>query len=486
MARFSDSKLVRLVNLLTTKEFTELEGWLSLPKYKTPKKLRPLYFILKKIHENSDPVFPTKENLYKKIYPGKSYKPNSLNNLIRSFSELIESYLVYLESSNSDTSKYLYFRSLLKRAEYDIFFKEIIAYIEKLKTEEAQKGVSPYQLFRLYQLLYSHPAYDQKYSKDSEHIEIQNRYLEDFFLEQKYMLLHELNAIGHIGSSDQRVSPLSYLEIFRKNSDSKVLILFEQRFKRELPLTFLKFDQFYEQFLAYFDSITIEYRRIFLLLCINDATRLSVGGQQEKANRNLFKLYNFGMDEGLILTKSTVTPIMFNNLVTVALQLDEIEFLEEFLWKREELLPSIWNKDAITWANAKKAYHLYQLPKVIDLDNEYNCKHWLYKIQIRVILLQTYYDLVEQKAYRPDTLLKHLEAFKTFIVRNKDKYVFRPDVYLLLIHFTGKLYHIGKDNQPLNCEKYDALKKEVQEAKGLFGRNWLLKKIDKKLIDFEC
>ena len=483
MARFSDSKLVRLVNLLSTKEYNELEDWLKLPQYKTPKKLKNLYLILKKIHEKNNVVFPTKENLYKKIYPGKSYNPNSLNNLIRSFSELIESYLIFSESCNSNTSKYLYFRSLLNRADYDIFHKEIIAHIEKLKAQEAKKGVSPYQLFQLYQLLYSHPAYDQKYSKGSEHIEVQNRYLEDFFLEQKYLLLHEQNIINNIDLSKMEMSALDHLEIFRKNSDSKILVLFEQRFKRKPPLTFLKFDHFYEQFLRYFDSITIEYRRIFLLLCVNDVTRLSVSGQQEKASRYLFKLYKFGMDEQLILTKSMITPIMFNNLITVALQLDEIEFLEEFLWKREDLLPGTWSKDAIIWANAKKAYHLGHLTNVIALDTKYNCKHWLYKLQIRVVLLKTYYDLVEQKDYRPTTLIKYLEAFKTFIVRNKDKYLFRPDAYLLLIHFTGKLYQINEKIKPSISKEYETLKKEIQEAKGLFGRNWLLDKIGKKMVD---
>jgi hypothetical protein len=208
-------------------------------------------------------------------------------------------------------------------------------------------------------------------------------------------------------------------------------------------------------------------------------------GKGELVDHKLFNLYELGIGEKLIFTKPTVTPIMFNNFVTIALKLNKIDLLKEFLWKRELFLPNAWSQDAITWAESKLAYQLGLFSKVITLNEKYIVQQWMYKLQMKVILLQTYYELVEAKEYRYDTLKNHLGSFKKFINRNKEKYRFRPEPYLFLIFFTKKIHKVNSKKESQMIKELKKIEEAIQKEKALFGRNWLLKKIDEKLLTIQ-
>jgi len=475
MATFSSSKLIGLLKLLTLDEYNDLESWLDLMPKKAPKKVKSLYLILKTAFRDQTIDDVSKQVLFGQLYPQKTYHGNSINNLIREFTFRVESYLIHLETKEEETSKYLYFRSLLKRKESSFFFKEIKEYLAGLS---AKVGYD--HLFRMYQLLFSHPDYDDKYDQRSQYIAIQNECLENFFLEEKYTLLHELEAIGQKKNATQKQEELANLKTFKDKNQNKVVRLFEERFAREDPLTFAMYDRSFKNYLKFFDDLPFKFQRIFLLLSINDAVRLSVSGQKEIANQALFRLYSFGMQEKLLLTKSTVTPIMFHNWVILILGLDKITLLEEFLWKRALQLPSSWSKDAIAWANAKLAYYRGDYDKVFAIEKDVKIKHWLYKLQIRVVVLQAFYDFSAQENYRSDAVGSHFDTFRIYIQRNKDKFRFRPETYLNLIRFTKKIYQTRSEDSDVLEKKLDLIKKDIQATKALFARDWLLEKIKEK------
>ena len=478
MAKFTESKLIRLIDILSITEYNELNNWLDLQNLKTPKKIKSLYRELKKYRKNPKNGLPSKQYLFKKLYPqNNNYKANYLNNLIRKFTSLIEVFIVYKESLSEETRSFLYFRGLLKKGESNIFFKEINQYISDLKNHKKGKLPDSILLFQLYQLLYSHPAYQQKYDRSGDHIVRQNYYLEHFFLEQKYTLLHEMDAATLSKNSDNCSQELDCLKFYRDQSDSIIVKLFEQRSLRSDTITNKDFDEFYDNYLRDYDNLPETYQRIFLLLCVNDAIRLSVDGQYSKIGQKLFNLYNFGINEGLIFTKSSVTPMMFNNLVTIALQLKEIDFIKGFLWKRSLYLPNSWSQDAVTWAQAKLAYELDQHTRVIDLVVNHNWQNWLYKFQQRVVLLQAYFDLVHSNHYKLTTFTSHLSSFKVFVHRNKKQYRFHPETYLNLIKFSKEVLIFLSTPSDDKAKQREKIKEKIESTRLLFGRSWLLNKL---------
>ena len=172
MAKFIESKLIKLIDILTLTEYNELNNWLELQNQKTPKKIKYLYQELKKYRKNPSKGLPSKQSLFKKLYPQNTYNPNYLNNLIRKFTSLIEIFLVYKESQSEEARNFLYLRALLKKGESSIFFKEINQYISDLISHKKGKFPDSILLFQLYQLLYRHPAYQQKYDRSGNNLSL--------------------------------------------------------------------------------------------------------------------------------------------------------------------------------------------------------------------------------------------------------------------------------------------------------------------------
>ena len=477
MSRFLKSKMYKLISLLTDTEFEEFGVWLRSPVFKPSKKLIEIHQAINDYKKSKILSELTKKHLYEMLYPGKSFKASYFNNLIREFTAQTKAYLIWSSNYLQENKKLAYFSELRRRGEHDLFFKESADFLEKEAKEEYGFSFNSGFMFQLYEQIYYHSSNFSKYETDKETFKNLHGFLEVYFLEKKLALLHEQKTEANIKKETFDQSELIQLIPYLEKSDSPIITLYQKRINRVAPVSMDSFHFFYESYLRVFDQLPDFEKRIFLLVCINDAVLLTTKAIKG-ASLQLMNLYKFGIRENLLLTLEVVTPIMFNNIVSVAIQEDEIIYLQDLVWQYRSLLPAQWGKDAIVWAELNIAFAEGKFSYVNDVIMEHQCRHWLYKLQFNIIKMMALFELVIDGQYKMKSMDALAMAFKKYVERNDKKYQFRPQPYEAFIKYAHDLAKLKVAKKISTEKEKEAFYSKIMNVPHLYRRDWLIEKIE--------
>ncbi len=477
MSRFLKSKMYKLISLLTDAEFEELGDWLCSPVFKPSKKMIKIHQIISNHRKSKTLSGLTKKNLYEMLYPGKSFKASYFNNLIREFTAQTEAYLIWSSNYLKENKKLAYFSELRRRGEHDLFFRESTEYLEKETKREYDCSFNSGFLFQLHELIYHHAGNHSKYKTDIANLEKMHSLLDVFFLEKKLALLHEQKTEADIKQVAFDQNQQIHLNPYFEKLNSPIITLYQKRINRLVPVSMDSFHSFYESYLRVFDQLPGFEKRIFLLVCINDAVVLTTKGVKG-ASLQLMNLYKFGIRENLLLTLEVITPIMFNNIVSVAVQEDEIVYLQDLVWQYQSLLPTQWGADAIVWAQLNIAYVEGEFSYVNEIIMEHQCSYWLYKLQFNILKMMALFELVVDGQYKMKSMDALAMSFKKYVERNDKKYQFRPQPYEAFIKYTHDLAKLKVAKKISSKKEKEAFCSKIINAPDLYRRDWLIEKIE--------
>lgn len=477
MSRFLKSKMYNLISLLTDAEFEEFGDWLHSPVFKSSKKMIEIHNVINGFRKSKTLKQLTKKYLYEKLYPGKPFKASYFNNLIREFTAQTEDYLIWSSNYLQENKKLAYFSELRRRGEHDLFFKESTEFLEKEVKEKDGFSFHSGFLFQLQELIYHHSGNHSKYKTDKAALKKMHDLLNVFYLEKKLALLHEQKTEADIKQAEFDKSELIQLNPYLEKSNSPIITLYQKRINRVASVSMDSLNSFYESYLRVFDQLPNFERHIFLLVCINDAVILTTKGTKG-ASLQLMNLYRFGIRENLLLTLEVVTPIMFNNIVSIAVQEDEIIYLQDLVWQYRNLLPAQWGSDAIVWAELNIAYVEGKFSYVNDTIMQYQCSHWLYKLQFNIIKMMALFELVVDGQYKMESMDALAMSFKKYIERNDKKYQFRPQPYEAFIKHTHDLAKLKIAKKISSKREKQAFHSTIMNVPHLYRRDWLVEKIE--------
>lgn len=211
--------------------------------------------------------------------------------------------------------------------------------------------------------------------------------------------------------------------------------------------------------------------------------------------KKLIYLYDLQLKKGIIQETQTLVPALFNNIITVALKLkdekekDYIQWTEDFLQenyenlvignsKQEQKLKAIikpYNKARCLWTRKKFKEAFEILSLIIDQDNK--GLDALQKLRVDRLLLQICYELEEV-----EELEKSITKLRTYISRNKEGLgEVIVNAHLKMIEICKQLLAIQEKmsytySYQIDENKMKKMKKEINEAKDLYEREWLLEK----------
>ncbi len=476
MSRFIQSKMYRLIVLLSDKEFSDFGSWLRSTYLNSSKKLVAIHKIILKSKQQSRFNEMTKQELHAKLYPGKGYKAGYLNNLIRGFVEQLEKFLIWNSEYLAEHQKLAYFTELRKRGEKELFFKDIKEYINSLEENDTASSHSALLLFQLSETIYYHSGNDEKYDSGSEQHLSLRKHLEVFFLEKRLALLYQQYHNANLKKHTFDKSELELLAPFIEQSTSPAIRLYLLRlYAPKSELDYQRFLTFYGNYLREFDRLPNLERHIFLLICINDAVRLITQGDTN-AKQQLMNLYKFGIEEKLLLTPEVITSFMFNNIVSISIQLKEIDFLQDLIWQYANRLPELWRKDAITWAEVNILFSEEKFINGLEQIKSHHFSHWLYRLQIRIIETMILFELFERGSYKKEAVEQQMKTFKKFVERNKKKYKFRAEPYLSFIKICQELLSQRHGSTKWTTKSKKEMTERIKEVPQVHRRVWLLHK----------
>ena len=170
-----------------------------------------------------------------------------------------------------------------------------------------------------------------------------------------------------------------------------------------------------------------------------------------------------------MLENGQISEGVFKNTVTIALRINEFDWVEQFIQEYAPYLPTNIRENARTFNLANLYSHQKKYDKVIELlrDVEYN--DIVYALGSKLILLRTYYESDEYLAM--DSLI---DSFKIFLRRNKVISKVLNREYNNFLIYLKKLSTLNTSN-PQAVEKF---KKRLQEMPNIVSKKWLLERIE--------
>lgn len=208
-----------------------------------------------------------------------------------------------------------------------------------------------------------------------------------------------------------------------------------------------------------------EMHDLFLLainFCIRKINRLEEGYYRE-----IFDLYQTGLQHGALLEDGRLSRWTYNNITTMGLRLQEFDWVWKFIYDYAPLL-SDEHRDGTTHFNlARYHYAKNEFRQAMQhlLHIEYD--DVLQNLTAKTILAKIYFRLEEA-----DALENQLDSIQIY-VRRKKLLGYHRDNYLGFVKYTRKLLSINLNS----VAEREKLRAEIEAAPVLTDRDWLLSEL---------
>lgn len=190
--------------------------------------------------------------------------------------------------------------------------------------------------------------------------------------------------------------------------------------------------------------------------------------------REYLNLYQELLQNELIFDEGKISPWNFNNVVLIALRLQEYQWTESFIRDYQDRLPADSKENLVSYNLSRLYFYQKKYDKVLRLLSSIEYEDYLYNLSSKAMLSVVYYEQDEIEA-----LLSLLESFRTYLNRHKDIPERRRKFYLNYIKHLKSITTI----LPGEKEKIQRIKNEMNKTfeKQETSENmykWLLEKLE--------
>ncbi len=467
-----DSKLYKALVQLSGHELNKLHRFVLSPYFNRNTALISLFEWIKEDLKSKHDA-PTKERLWEICYPGEPYDDGRFRKLQSDLLKLVEEFYAQEAFESNPIHKAKYLLEAIQDRELDILQSGALKTAIKLSEDQSLKPASLY--FYQYEIeqnkFYINRRHTERSSKSN--IESIALNLDRFYLAEK--LRYYCTILNH-----QHLTSLNYEMLFINEiikhvenhdySDVPPIVLYHQILLtyRE-PENKLHYDHLKELINKHIHLFPEHEAKEIIDAALNYSIKRMNSGEEEYV-REAFDLYCSSLDSGLLLVKGQITPWSFKNIVTAGLRLKEFDWIENFITTRGNLLEPKYRDNAISFNLAQLYFYKKNYQQVIQLLSTVEYDDITYNLNSKTLLMASYYELDEIEA-----LGSLLDAFRVYLVRNKELPTTRRKHYLTTISIVRKLAKIPHGNRT-EAEK---LQNEVDATQGVVSKNWILEKLAK-------
>jgi hypothetical protein len=184
--------------------------------------------------------------------------------------------------------------------------------------------------------------------------------------------------------------------------------------------------------------------------------------------KEAFELYKEWVPRGLLQVQGKLTPFHFKNIITIALRLNEFDWVENFIYTYINNLEEKYRGNALTFNLAQLYFYQKDYQKVIGQLNQVEYEDITYNLNSKTLLMASYFELDELEA-----LNSLLDTFRVYLNRNKSIPDIRRKHYINTLNIVRKMAKI-KSGDKTAIEK---LEKEIESTQGIVSKNWILEKL---------
>ena len=472
----SSNKLIRNLEKLSRKEMTRFKEFVFSPYLNKHEEVRRLVAYLSEAYPRLDEKKCKKELLYKSVFDSGKYSEKQLAPVLTYTQRLLEQFWAY-EEFREDTyfQQYLYLRQLRAQQAFGPFerlFTELKEKPEPAPCLGADQTVMRYLLAGEGERYWSQsnkPEFEGSFQKKQEE-------LDEFYLTQKLKDACEAIFRQEMKRDEQ---PPRLLEA--------VLQEVEENFEKyqHVPQTITHYmiyrmltgndPDFYQQALDVFQK----WEKSFSLVEVSDLynqfknyclIRINQGDQAFLDN--LFGLYQYQLDQGLLLEEGVMLEWNYKNIVAAGLRLKQHEWVRKFIEDYKDKLAPEFKDNAFRFNLASYHLSLKQPHEAMLLLREVEYRDLRYNLGAKTMLLQTYYELEEY-----DPLFSLTESFRQLLMRDKTMSENFRKGYYNLFRLTRKAAYLRSRLDYLSADKarleLDRIRESLVKTTDVFSRAWL-------------
>lgn len=463
------SKLISLIQNLSTKELHWLQKFLNSPFYNSNQESLRLFKYLKKYYPKLDSPKLDKSIVSQKLYPGEKLNLQKIRKAMHELAILVEDFLVafYLKNQTFEKEKILS-KALGKRDNYENFKKvnrKSIAELEEKPYRDSRHHLDAHQL----EFEYFHHLETNKQKENKPVLKKAMEHLDAFYLlkrqELELALQWQLTLFGgkasfpSLADTKKSLTQEPLFKLYQRiqeamNSDwqGEQYQLIEDLFKKEIQKISLH-----------------DQKEIYRMLLNHLSGQINQG--RGTYYTKMLDLYQFGLRHGLTLENGKMSETTFMNIATVGILENAYDWVENFLKEYRPFLPASSQEEAYRLSLGLLFFYKKDYPDTIALLINYSFTPTLYILKSKALLLRTYFEqfMLDDSYY--DLLIAQTYAFEKFVRRNETIAPNKQTAYLNFILSTRNLAQsiLQKNIDPRFLKK-------IQSHPTLILKSWLLQK----------
>ena len=476
-----NSKVIDILKKFDRKELKELGDFVDSPFHNKNKNVIKLYYSLLPFYPGFENKKLSKEFIYGKIFPDKSYADKTFRNLMSDLLNLIESYLAY---SYIDNDKYYrkFFRTVgLAAIQADSLEESSIKEADKLFSDFKFDGGNIFYLMHLMEM-----EKDFLAIRKNKLINLnmkEGEYLVYAFL-SKYLIFKMKYYNYRYKLGTEKLS--GFIEEFEKSIDIKSFIKYielDPTPENEIILIYyyctkfmsdISADSYYSKVKLLFEKNKSKLNRtetVNLYLTFNGYCVAKIRQGSKEYARELFSIYKKMFEENLAMgegeTHLHIT--IFYNVVSIALNIGENGWARSFIDKYHQKLLPEYKETMYNYSYSLYHFHRKEFEKSLERLNKVNFENHFIKTGVRILLLKIYYELMYTESF-----LSMCDSIKHYFAGEKQVPADIKISSVEFINIAGKLYRSMNDPSK---EKLLNIQHELENKQLGLNKDWLLEKL---------
>lgn len=405
-------KFLQLLKTLNNKEVKAFTHYLN-GNYGAQTQLLTVYqYILKYSNDyNSD-------KLKKATALDNYFLPNGisaivLNNRLSDLNKYLEEFLLWKKmkrEKNRIEIKKMQLEIFKERKLTDRFYREIKNAIKNFDQQNSsEKNLS---LLHLHELN-TYNSDGKQYN--SNKLESAMEHLDLFYATFKLKYASEFLNRNNVLSEKNTIWLLDQIKDFAKKKEpnkSPYLNLYYQivhLLQTEDWATFL----ILENQLYHFKFENDKERLILLTILVNFLLKAYRKGELDHVKK-ILTLYQFGINENIMIANGDFPPIPFKNIVDTACIIGEFEWAKVFIEQWSVYLPNTLKQDTYFHTKAIIAFAEKDYQQSIHYSQQVKIQNYIYSVAVRALIIRTHYELgnLTSAVYACDAYEKYLRLSK--------------------------------------------------------------------------
>ncbi|MCB0635753.1 MAG: hypothetical protein KDC54_04015 [Lewinella sp.] len=457
--------LVLLIAQLSEPERRQALDWLQSPVHNRRPDLVMLYtFLAERVLDLQ--LTPSREACYHHLYPDQPFDDQQLRLLCSYLLKCLEEWLAWRQwQQDSGEPSLALLRAYREKGLEKHFRHQARRVTAGWQTTEHRHADHFLHRFRLEQEVYS---WASRSGRDQPlNLQAQEDALQTAFM--GYKLRQACLAVAH-----QQVFPANY-QLYML---PELLHWAEQAPFRDEPAIQLyrhiyamyrddrqetAFRAYQRALFEHATSFPSEEGRDLLLFGINYCIRRINQGQQA-FQREAFALYQKGLDDNLLLKEGRLSPFTYNNIIGIALRLNELEWAEHFLHAFRSKLEARQREPIFALNAGRIAYHRQDFRAALQHLHRADNKDFIHHMTAKTLQLKIYFESGDHQL-----LASHIKNVRAYLRRRRQP-GYHEQVFGNIFMLTEQLLKLP----PYADAQRAALRQRIEQTQPLTEKAWLL------------